>query len=440
MKRQRQVCHATYRMPGFLRTLCHMLATSLFLLTWLASASVAAEVTELQADHPSITKERICLSLRVLSVEATKVPLRKEVENLAGIGWLEGFVIDPDNRDVILIGRRTPKWPILHIDDLVVNMRNIWNKEPDPYCSLDPQPENIRDLNHLASKAGVVNSVDQMHRFFNQVKEACGTQSVVVGGVPRNSRHAHVMIDADYHMKKVSQGLVQLKGIRSCLDIVLDEAKTQVDKIGRISPMGMSMSRFWFHVAKGEPTYQESEGIVSLDRCSVVLLTEKQRSTVDGTLYDSCEDDPHANAFAQEFSECFPKASSLVPEYAELENLFRLNAVLRAMLLRNAANQAKLDLGFFLKDYNYKRETTMPSSLPGLANYKEARGEITQGGHLYQYVLFPMVCGGVSMEINIDERRFAGTKSKEMNHLRELALSSRPSLGALSWHLPVSSK
>ena len=440
MRRQRQFYHETYRMLGCLRTWSYMLAASFILVMLFAPFTAAAQPVESEIDHPSMAWERICLSMRVLSMEARKEPLRKEVESLAGIGWLEGFVIDPDNRDVILIGRRTPKRPTLHMDDLVVNMRNVWNREPDPYCSLDPRHEDVRKLNQLASQAGIVTSVDQMYRFFNRLKEAWGPQSVVVGGVPRNSRNENVMIDADYHMKKVSQGLVQLPGIRSCLDIVLDEAKRQVAYTGQIPPLGMSMSRFWFHVGNGEPIYQESEQIVCLDRCSVVVLTEKQLSTVDGTLYDAVEDDPHANAFAQELSERFQKAATLVPEYAELENLFRLSAVLRAMRFRDAADRARFDLGFFLKNYKYQSETTMLPSLTGLANSKEVQGQVKQGGFLYQYVLFPIACGGVSMEITIDERRFAQTKSKQLDQLREAVIGSRPSPGTLFWPLSLDSK
>lgn len=441
MRRQHQFYHETYRMLGCLWTWTYVLAASFILVISLASFTTAAiQPIESEIGHPSKTQERICLSLRVLSIEAKKIPLRKEVENLAGIGWLEGFVVDPDNRDVILIGRLTPKWPALRMDDLVVNMRNIWKKEPYPYCSLDPWPKNVLELNRLASKAGNVTSVDQMHRFFKQLKEAWGPQRVVVGGVPMNSRHAHVMIDADYHMKKVSQGLVQLAGIRSGIDIVLDEAKRQIDKTGKIPPLGMSMSRFWFHVGKGEPTYQESEGIICLDRCSVVVLTEKQQSTVDGALYDSDEDDPQASVFAQELSERFQKVATVVPEYAELENLFRLSAVLRAMLFRDAVDRARLDLGFFLEDYKYMSETAMPPSLTGLANSKEVQGQVKQGGSLYQYVLFPIACGGVSMEINIDSRNFAKTKQVQLDKLMKSVISSRPGIETLSWHLPVPSE
>jgi hypothetical protein len=400
----------------------------------------AAPTGETETEHPSAERERVCLSMKVLTSEAGKEPIPGDAENLAGIGWLEGFVTDTDNGDVILIGRRTPRWPSLHIDDLAANIRNVWNDDVHPYCSLDPRAEDVRKLTQIGSRAGAAGSFDEMHKLFSEIKAAWGPQSVVVGGVPRNSRHAHVMIYADYHMKKVSQGLVRVGGIRSCLDIVLDEAKRQLDQTGRPPGLGMSISRFWFHVREGEPRYRESKGIVYLDRCSVVVLTEKQRSTADGVLHDSIEDDPYASAFAQEFSDRFQKAATLVPEYADLENLFRLSAVLRAMHFRGAASDAGLDLGFWLKRYAYKRETGMPPSLPGLANSREARGEFTRGDSSYGYVLFPMVCGGVSMEIDVDEHRFAATHGEQLRQLHDSVIQSRPSPAALSWTLPSTLK
>ena len=163
MRRQRQFYREISIMPNCLLVLSLVLATSLVLLTSFGPLCATAQAVELRTDHPSITQQRICLSMRILALEAQKDPGNKEVRSLAGIGWLEGFVIDPDNRDVILIGRRTPKWPTLHMDDLVVNMRNVWNRQPDPYCSLDPRPQDVRKLNQLASQAGVVTSVDQMY-------------------------------------------------------------------------------------------------------------------------------------------------------------------------------------------------------------------------------------------------------------------------------------
>ncbi|MFA5291871.1 MAG: DUF1598 domain-containing protein [Phycisphaerae bacterium] len=385
--------------------------------------------------HPSGSKEKICLSMRVLSIEAEKKPLSDKVMKLAGIGWLEGFVIDSNNHDIILIGRSVPNWPALRLDDLAVSIRNIWQRDSYPYCSLDPRPQDIMNLNHLASGSGAITSVEQMHEFFKKLQDAWGPQTVVVGGVPRNSRHAHIMIDADYHMKKLSQGLIEIPPISSCLDIVIDDAKKGIHSTGQVPALGMSMSRFWFHIGNDEPAYQQADEIVCLEKCSVVVLTEKQRMAADGTLSDDYnQDDLQAGIFAQQLSENFQQAAMQVPEYADLENIFRLNAILQAMRFYDAAGRANLNLRFYLKEYVCQADYPMPDSLPGLANFKQVEEQFNQGAFVYQYVLFPMACGGVSMEINVSDKQFAKTDTAQLNQLRRTVLQTRPSPDTLFWH------
>ena len=69
---------------------------------------------------------RLCISLRVLSERVSKAlteksPLSEEIQHLYGIGYLEGFIIDQTGKkDIILVGRKSPKHPSLHLDDLIV--------------------------------------------------------------------------------------------------------------------------------------------------------------------------------------------------------------------------------------------------------------------------------------------------------------------------------
>ena len=384
--------------------------------------------------NPFMVDDQFCLSLKALANEAKKKTLRSEVINLAGVGWLDGYVIDPPNQDIILIGRRSSKRPPLHLDDLVVNFNAIWNGRSFPYCSLDPRPEDVANMNKVLSGSGTMTSLEQMRRLYSRIKETWGPQMVVVGGVPKNSRHARTMIFADYHMKKLSQALVNVAGIPSYLELSLKEARESAER-GKMKNVGMSMSRFWFHIAKGHPTFRESDGIIWLDQCSVAVLTERQRSTADGKLYDSGEDDPNARAFAGILSDRFQQATMLVPEYAELENLFRLTALLQAMYFRSAPQISKLDLNFYLSEFGSQVEPPMPLSLPGLVNSKEERVNLTQGNYQYQYVFFPIVCGGVSMEIPLSQGQFTRTYQANLNQLRMLVLKSRPSNNALWWPL-----
>jgi len=79
----------------------------------------------------------------------------------------------------------------------------------------------------------------------------------------------------------------------------------------------------------------------------------------------------------------------------------------------------------------------MPDSLPGLANFKRAEEQFMQGSFLYQYVLFPISCGGVSMEIAVSDKQFTRTDAARLNQLREAVLQARPTPDTLSWHIQV---
>jgi hypothetical protein len=392
-------------------------------------------VEAVRSFDPARAGARICLSLRVLASDARLDPQKVQVREMAGIGWLEGYVIDPENRDIILIGRRHPNWPYIHLDDLVAGMRNVWGNKPDPYCSLDPRPEDVKKLNQVSAEMTRAKGENQKQDVLRRFKKAVGLQMVVVGGVPRNSRHAHIMIDADYHMKKLSKDLASIPGIPSCLDINLQNAEQAIRK-GKNPDMGLSMSRFWFHVAGDDPVFQEADGIVWLDRCSVVVLTERQRAGSDGVLYDSGEDDPVSQAFAGNLTKRFREASHKVPVYAQLENLFRLNALFRAMYFRNAVNAAKLDIRFLLERYAYQAEYKMPDFLEGLANAKELRGRERKGNRIEEYILYSIACGGVSMEMPVKQDRFVKTAETPLDRIRNAILSSRPTQDTLTWILP----
>ena len=388
--------------------------------------------------HPSNSSKRICLSLKMLEKNVRNRNITETANNLGGIGWIEGFIIDPENQDIIIFGRQTDTWPCLILDDFVVNIRNIWNKQPYPYCSLDPQPENIRQLNAISPEnKGISSSVEkEMESFFNRFKETIGEQEIVVGGVPRKSHHANVMIDADYHMKKLSQGLVKLDGIPSIMDLALLDMKHSIEKQEPISSE-ISMSRFWFHIKKGDPIFTTDKNIILLKNCSVVVLTEKQLATADGKLFDSGGNNLNADKFAKCLSEKFQDIATLVLSYAKLENLFRLSALLKVMYIQDSLKHVNLDFSFYLKQYNYQYEYSMPPSLPGLVNGKKETISFKKGNYIYKHILFSMAAGGVSMEIPISPTQFKINQTQKLKKLHKKIINSRPNKTALYWKAGV---
>jgi hypothetical protein len=386
-----------------------ILGVLLSLTTWFYTSPAAATSTSYKRQYTAV-------SMRVLAQRALSAR-----NTLCGITKIEGFVVDRDSQDIIIIGQRSRKYSGYHLDDLVVNIRTIWNKKEALYCSLDPQPKHVRRVAQILAEHANVTSPEDRKRVIQQVKNNPVPQSVRIGGIPRKSRHAHIMIEADYHMKKVSLGLIKIAGISSYLELTARQGH-------HMPGAESSFNRFWFHIKEGYPTFKKSRDIVWLDKSPVILLTAKESASESGVLYDAMEDDPQAVAFAENFSDQFKRAATKVPSYARLENLYRLRALLMVMNSMGADTKAGLEMGFYLKKYRYQKERSMPDSFPGLVNYKETYFEVGDGSKKWS---FPMVSGGVNMEMGITEAQFE--EDARLIKVSEAVKRDRPNSDAMTW-------
>ncbi len=388
---------------------------------------------------------RMCLSLRAvanLAQEATKrnQPLPAECDRLGGLNFPEGFLLDNRNGpDVVLVGLRWTNRPPLFLDDLVVNIRNVWQSNSSPFCSLDPQKKDVIRWKAVWQEAfSRTNATAQQTVDF--LRTNMGAQMVVVGGIGPNSHHAHVMIDADYHMKKVSQGHVQLPGVSSFLSCSVAR-DLLLEARGHTNQTAESKSRFWFQVREGDLRYAVDKGITWISRCRMVVSTEKQATKSDGELYDVEEDDPDAIKFAAGLSQALPKLGSLVPDYGSLEALFRLRALLLSIRSQAAPTAEQLGLPDFLPEYRFLHESAMPPSLPGLVNYHERRwtNEVVKGRFIHQTVHRSMstVSGGVSMRMPLNDTVFSKVPNGVLQSLTNRVLNAKPSPNVLTWTVPT---
>ena len=396
--------------------------------------TVVTDIAASQNNSVALEGKHYALSMRILSQKTSASlssgsRLDKKLANLCSISRFEGFVLDPDQSDIILIGQLSGRDRVLHLDDLVLHMRNIWSEGSPPICSLDPRSKDILEIQQIPSELGNIQTPKDGRRLIQRVKEAWGPQIISIGGIPRNARLAHVMIEADYHMKKVSLGAIQVAGIGSYLDKSVSADKRRFLEGEDIFAQRIGFNRFWFHVKEGFPTFFKEEGIIWLKECPIIILTEKQSIAASGELYDDTEDDPVAIEFSEGFSERFEKATEHVPSYAELNNLYILKAILEAMHFLNSPSDAGCDINYFLNSYRYGMETPMPNSMPGCVNYKEASLEGPKGGK--KYWKFSTSFGGVYMEMKITEEQFE--RLKKLRRFRAAVLKARPSPDALFW-------
>lgn len=378
----------------------------------------------------TLSGEHICISLKSFVKEASSKlnanqSLPDSLLNLGGMSWLEGYVFDTHNSDIILIGKSINNRPAYQLEDLVVNFNNVLNNTESPYCSLDPFPENIKKLQQIMNSRTYSKNTN-LDKEAEILQEALGPQKVVVGGVPRNSRHAFIMIDADYHMKKVSQGLLKLPGITSCLELPSKNDKTSSET---------TMSRFWFHIknndVKNYPNFVENDNIVIISECPVVLLTEKQLPDKDGNLHDVAEKNSVGVEFAKNMTERFSQITNVVRVYADLENLFRLRSLLLAMKFRDVFNRSDPNINNFIQGCSFSAENNMPETLPGLVNIKQSSYQDKKEKSITTFYETNLVAGGVGMDMKLIKENFLSQPT--IDKFKDKVINLRPGKTTIFW-------
>lgn len=354
--------------------------------------------------------QRRALSLRVLQAKlkeaAPKGRATRDLMELAGITRVTGYVVDEKRRDLILLGEVEGGAPALHTEDLAVAFRSAWMKYArrqgrtiyyeDPGCSIDPNPEVIRQLSEIGQDQVDEPAMDQWCAICDEPQE------VRVMGVPFDSRFAKVMVDADYLMKRLVDGSVDpgIAGFQSLSGLRQAKVEERLAK-GASSSGGLSMNRFWFY--PGEAKFHEEEGVVSIDACPVTLLTEEQHLTREG-VKGLKRPDPLAQQFAESFTAHYAEIAEQRPIYTELEELLRLSAL--AKLVKYQQERVDLDL---LMNRLAPPTVKVDRTLPGISRVLTVeRRRDTADGYETLTMWMPS-CGGVNMGLKIGPRNFKRT-------------------------------
>lgn len=387
------------------------------------------------------------LSLRVLQEKVKACANGKtcstEVVHLANLRRLEGYVIDPETRDVILVGQVVEGAPSLHFEDFVIALRDAWRlygyykgKEfyySDPGCSIDPHPNVIQELQRTGhylhghpSPAGRADALDYWHKVCHM------PQQVRVLGIPFNTHFAKVMVEADYFMKKLVDGseTVHRFTFHSLTDLHVDAAEQAMTQGQRTAVATDTMSRFWFHA--GRTVLLEDPGMVEIKQVPVQLLTEQEHLSKKGDIVGNGHPDPLAKRWAQTFTDHYGRIANEYPIYREIENLYRFVALARSMKLRNAWQSAGLDLMPLVENFHVQ-DTKVATTLPGHSNVRTERYRHAVVNGYAETTLTMPSCGGVDAGVAVSEKSFERDRSKHLMQKRGIVLAGRNSPAQLYW-------
>jgi len=372
-------------------------------------------------------------------------------QRLCGVTKVSGFVIDKESHDVILIGRVDPTLPALHLDDFVVALRNakfIYGHKQgrkifytSPGCSIDPNPQVIGQLQHIETDGTSQDWVDKWNAIGSKA------QNVRVMGVPFDTRFAKVMVDADYYMKRLVNGSVDLgiDGFQSLMGMQCAIARGELKSGGRAAQAETVMNRFWF--CPGDCSYSEDGSVITLKRCQVKLLTEEEFLASSGSISGMGRSSVLGQRFADGFTAKYDEIAAARPIYKELQGLFRLYAIAKLMHDNNAESASGAGLRYLTNRYRL-HSVPVARQLPGLTRTQALSNKVeTEDGYSTSYLTL-LSCGGVSMDCH--PRRVASPRSKVRTiaakatarnrirqPLRAAVVSARKSKKALYWDYPV---
>jgi hypothetical protein len=368
---------------------------------------------------------------------------RDELLKLSGLSKLQGYVVDVPSDDVILFGDLADGSPALYTEDLVVALRNTWMQYThivgntryysNPGCSIDPDSIVMLRLQEISERINSAESFKNVEDEIENWNRTCSRpQAVAVLGIPFNSHFGKVMVDADYYMKRLVDGSVnlQIPGFVSLTDYVLGKLKEDVRNNRRSAFSISSVNRFEFY--PGENLYLEDSGIVVIDKCPVQLLTEEEYLSHSGKLQGTGLADPSADLFARNFSAEYENIAKKKPIYQELEGLFRFVALAKIMEFK----ELEIDLRYMLNEYPVA-QTEVDPSLPGISHVKDFQHRQEYSGGYSIIKLWLPSCGGVRIDIDISSKNFVKSTSTRLVQLRSAVIKFRPSSETLFWDFTI---
>lgn len=365
------------------------------------------------------------------------------IRYLAGITEIRGFALDEERQDIILFGAVEEGKPPILTEDLIIALRNInyeyATKEGNtryysyPSCTIEMDPKVIAQLNEVASRLSSIGSKDALRRLISDWHQSCRqNQQAEVFGVPYNSTFAKTMVEADYHMKSITNGTdsINIEGLESMVERQFNRRVAAFEQGGGAGSQSLLLNRFWFY--PDDVSYTDNEDIVSLDECSIKLLTEQEYLSESGQI----EQSGRANEMAQDFADAFTEKFDLIkqkrPVYNELQNIYRLFALAKMMEHKELPVYAENILADLREKYKTE-DISHPSELPGksVVKYEEFEKKTERGSMVYS--IFVPSCGGVSMEMEVDRQNIDKLPSRSLQLERERVLKKRPDEEKLFW-------
>jgi hypothetical protein len=190
------------------------------------------------------------------------------------------------------------------------------------------------------------------------------------------------------------------------------------------------MNRFWFY--PGENYYVEDKGVVLLEQCPVILLTEAEHLSKRGERRGLGKPDPVAKEFTEKFTAHYDQIAQKRPIYLELENLFRFVALAKILKLKKVPEDSGVNLNYILDQYQVD-QVPVAHEVPGRSRVQKFVHKEQNERFIRTAKLLLPSCGGVGIDIKVVRENFRPDREKRCSRTKQTVMAARPGPQALSW-------
>lgn len=279
--------------------------------------------------------------------------LTDDFNYLAGLQRIQYIFVYPEQKDIVIAGPAAG-WkinaqaevvgtntglPVLRLDDLLVALQSVDKaRETMISCSIDPTPEGIQRLNAFLGKQKVMNAGVK-----EGVEASLGKQNITLTGVPATSRYAHVMLAADYRMKRYAMQLeaAPIKAMPSYLELL---------RTARTSPPADLSPRWWIG-ADYQPLLTDGEGLAWEIRPGVKVKSEDERRDAAGNAQGTGRVNAFAKKWADTMTAKYKELSAKESIFADLQNCMDLAVVAALISKERLAEKAGIDMSIYTDNH-----------------------------------------------------------------------------------------
>jgi len=279
----------------------------------------------------------------IAACQKAGTPLPDEIRYLAGLQRVKYVFVVPELHDIVLAGPaegwtinnvgdvvgRSSGQPVLQLDDLLVALRSAdAARRGGISCSINPRPEGVAAFQEFNKG---IRAGDDLNATMKEIERRLGPQQITVTGVPESSRFAHVLVAADYQMKRLGMNFdaSPVKGLKSYLEMTAAGAR----------PKNM-MPRWWM-AANYEPLAKDQEGLAwELRGQGVKCMAEEDFITSTGQAQGTGKANPVAQKWADTMTSKFNELSDQLAIFRELRNCMDLSVVASLIEKENMADKA----------------------------------------------------------------------------------------------------